>query len=178
MAGPTALRSRSISNASQKNGSNHADTIIGCPCQECKRCAVALKAVMSWRSDAWAETHFQAFMGEMRLGSAKQVHVPKYVGLIGRPSGPNPTAGVASFPDCSERTFVHIASGAFRDCLRAEVGVTAAGKSADRGSENRVLSSEWQLFFHDDSESLCVMPRALVTGHFAGGCLRDANPRP
>lgn len=84
MAGPTALRSRSISNASQKNGSNHANTIIGCPCQECKRCAAALKAVMSWSSDARAESHFQAFMGEMRLGWAKQVHVPKIVPLIER----------------------------------------------------------------------------------------------
>jgi len=50
MAGPTALRSRSISNASQKNGSNDANTIIGCACQQCKRCAAGCAARFLWHA--------------------------------------------------------------------------------------------------------------------------------
>lgn len=47
MAGLTALRSRSISNALHKNESNHANVIIGCPCQKHKRCAAAAASYVS-----------------------------------------------------------------------------------------------------------------------------------
>ncbi len=60
---------------------------------------------------------------------------PRILGLLAPPTGLFQLGGVASIPDCTERTFVHIPSAALPAVLRAEEGVTAAGKSADRDSE-------------------------------------------